>query len=132
MFKWKAEYETGVDFVDEQHKKLFEIGDRAYELLSNDLYVDKYDRILDIVEELKSYTVFHFTSEEEYLLKEGYKDFFSHKVEHDSFIKKINDVDLNKVDHEQNQYIMELLEFIFKWIDGHILVKDRGYSSKKV
>lgn len=130
MFKWKSEYETGVKLLDEQHKKLFEIANRAYELLSNELYIDKYNKIMEIIEELKDYTVFHFKSEEEYLLKIGYRKFLSHKIEHDSFIKKFDDIDFNHIDHNQDQYIKELLEFIYVWIDDHILVKDREYNHK--
>lgn len=128
MFKWKSEYETGIEKSDEQHKKLFEIANRAYELLTNDLYLDKYDKIIHIIEELKDYTVFHFTEEEEYMLSISYKKFFSHKVEHENFIKKFNDIDYNRIDDGQNKYIMELLEFIYRWIDGHILIKDKEYS----
>lgn len=130
MFKWKIEYETGTELIDEQHKKLFEIGNRAYELLKNEFYTDKYDRILDIIEELKNYTVFHFSSEEEHMLKMGYKGFFAHKVEHDDFIKKINDIDYNRIDQGQNEYIMEILNFLYKWIDEHILIKDQKHSHK--
>ncbi|QGU96374.1 bacteriohemerythrin [Clostridium bovifaecis] len=130
MFKWKSEYETGVKVLDEQHKKLFEIANRAYELLINELYIDKYNKIMEIIEELKDYTLFHFKSEEEYLLKIGYRKFLSHKIEHDSFIKKFNDIDFNHIDHNQDQYIKELLEFIYVWIDEHILVKDREYKHK--
>lgn len=130
MFKWKSEYETGVKVLDEQHKKLFEIANRAYELLINELYIDKYNKIMEIIEELKDYTLFHFKSEEEYLLKIGYRKFLSHKIEHDSFIKKFNDIDFNHIDHNQDQYIKELLEFIYVWIDEHIVVKDREYKHK--
>jgi hemerythrin len=132
MFKWKEEYAFGVESIDEQHKTLFEIGNRIYELLKNDTYIDKYDRIIHIIEELKEYTIFHFTSEEEYMLKIGYKKFFSHKVEHDDFIKKIREIDYNRIDNGQNEYIMELLEVVFKWIDEHILVKDKEHSGVKI
>lgn len=130
MFKWKEDYETGVQMIDEQHRKLFEIGDRAYDLLNNEFVTDKYDRILDIIEELKNYTIFHFASEEEYLINKGYKGFFAHKVEHDDFINKFNNIDGRHIDSSQDKYIMELLEFLFKWIDGHILVKDKQHSHK--
>lgn len=131
MFKWKSEYETGVEKVDEQHKKLFHIANEAYELLTNDLYIDKYDRIIHIIEELKDYTVFHFTAEEEYMISTGFKKFLSHKVEHDDFIKKFDEIDYNRIDNGQNKYIMELLEFIYRWIDEHILVKDKEHSHNK-
>ncbi|ERI95518.1 hemerythrin HHE cation binding domain protein [Clostridiales bacterium oral taxon 876 str. F0540] len=130
MLKWKSDYETGVEFIDEQHEKLFEIGNRAFDLLRNDIYVDKYDKIIDIIQELKNYTIFHFSSEEKYLLETGYKGFLAHKVEHDDFIKKFDDVDFSRIDQGQNEYIMELLNFISSWITEHILVKDQQHSHK--
>lgn len=131
MFKWKSEYEVGVAEIDEQHKKLFEIANRAYELLNNNLYLDKYDKIVHIIEELRDYTVFHFKSEEEYMLRIGYRKFLSHKVEHQDFVKKFDSIDYSRIDNGQNEYIMELLNFIYKWIDEHILIKDKDHSPNK-
>lgn len=130
MFKWKDEYSTGVQTIDEQHKKLFSIANDTYELLQNDFYFDKYNKIISLIEELKDYTLFHFRTEEEYMLSIGYRKFLSHKVQHDDFIKKFKDIDLDKIDEGQNEYIEELLKFIYTWIDEHILVKDRDYVSK--
>jgi len=33
MFNMKEQYKTGIENIDEQHEKLFEIGERAYQLL---------------------------------------------------------------------------------------------------
>ncbi|NLY42610.1 MAG: hemerythrin family protein [Clostridiaceae bacterium] len=128
MFKWKSEYETGIKLIDEQHKKLFEIANRVYELLMNDLYVDKYDMIIEVINELKDYTVYHFQTEEEYMIRAKYKKFFSHKAEHDEFIKKVKEVDLYSIDNMQNQYLLELLNFIVEWIEKHILEVDKQLS----
>ncbi|MFZ5945773.1 MAG: bacteriohemerythrin [Bacillota bacterium] len=125
MIKWKEEYRIGVDLIDEQHQKLFEIANNVYELLKNDLYIDKYDKVVEILEELKDYTVFHFKSEEAYMMQEGYKKIFSHKMEHDDFIAKINDINLEELDENQDQHIMEILDFVVKWIDKHILERDK-------
>lgn len=130
MFEWKKEYETNVEKIDEQHKKLFEIGNRLYELIKNDLVIDKYDRIMDIIAELKNYTVFHFQFEENYMVEIGYKKFLSHKVQHDDFIKKFNDIDFKKIDHSQDKYMLDLMSFIYEWIDGHILGTDMQYVEK--
>ena len=35
MFLWKKEFELGIDSIDEQHKKLLEIGNRINDLLSS-------------------------------------------------------------------------------------------------
>ncbi|MEG0771922.1 bacteriohemerythrin [Clostridium sp.] len=127
MFEWKDEYETGVPHIDEQHKRLFEIGNDAYELLSNRFVIDKYDKVVAILDELKDYAIYHFKFEEDYMLGIGYKKFLSHKIEHDDFIRKINDVDYSLIDEGQNEYILELLQFVHKWICEHILVKDQSY-----
>lgn len=127
MIKWKDEYSLGVDIIDEQHRKLFEIAGRAYDLLKDELVVDKYDRIVAILGELKDYSVFHFNSEEEYMKSIGYRKFLSHKVIHDDFIEKINGIDLDQVDENQDKYLLDILDFIVRWIDGHILGQDKQY-----
>ncbi len=127
MIKWKEDYIIGVDKIDEQHKKLFEIANKAYELLKNEFCIDKYDRIVEILDELKEYTVYHFKSEEEYMISIGYKKFLSHKVEHDEFIKKITNIDFKSIDEDQDKYLLETLEFVVSWISGHILGRDKFY-----
>lgn len=125
MIKWKEEYRVGIDFIDEQHERLFEIANRVYELLKNDLYFDKYDEIIQVIEELRDYTIFHFKAEEDYMMQIKYRKFFSHKVEHDDFIRKIEELDLENIDKMQNEYLLELIQFIVKWVTGHILETDR-------
>ncbi|EHJ00735.1 hemerythrin-like metal-binding protein [Clostridium sp. DL-VIII] len=125
MIKWKEEYALGINHIDEQHEKLFEIAERAYELLNNNFITDKYDKIIEILGELKDYTVFHFKSEEKYMLSIRYKRFLSHKVEHENFINEINNINLNVIDLDQDECVKGLLEFIVDWIDKHILNQDK-------
>lgn len=129
VLRWNEKYNLGIEMIDEQHKKLFEIAERAYDLLVNDFRTDKYDEIVNILGELKDYTVFHFNSEEEYMKSIGYKKFLSHKVYHEDFINNINNTDLSKIDVNQDEYIMEILNFIAKWIDEHILEQDKQIVS---
>jgi len=129
MLKWKDEYCIGIDKIDNQHKHLFEIGNRAYDLLNDQFRLDKYDRIVEIIEELRQYTIYHFKSEEEYMQSISYKKFFSQKVQHDYFIKKINEVDLSEIDENQDAYLKDLLAFVFEWILKHILEEDKMINS---
>jgi hemerythrin-like metal-binding domain len=131
MFEWKKEYELGIEKIDGEHKKLFDIANKGYDLLKNDLYLDKYDRIMDIVHELRDYAQFHFSAEEEYLQSIGYKKLFTHKMEHDYFIDKISSVDLGKIDSDQDKYITEILDFMVQWIKEHILQKDKEYVNQR-
>lgn len=125
MLMWKDEYATGVDSIDEQHRRLLEIAGDAYDLLKNQMYTDKYDKIIEIIEELKNYTMYHFDSEEQYMESIGYKKILSHKVNHRDFIDKIENIDMGKVDENQDAYILQLLDFVVDWIDKHILQLDK-------
>jgi hemerythrin len=125
MYEFKEEYKTGIDFIDEQHKVLFEIADKTYNLLKNDLTLDKYDKIVALIEELQNYTVFHFNAEEEYMKSINYKRMFTQKVEHDAFVKRIIDVDFSKIDQDQDEYIISILQLLNDWLTGHIFENDK-------
>jgi hemerythrin len=102
----------------------------VYALLRNEFITDKYDKIASVLDELKNYTVFHFRAEEEYMMSIKYKKFLSHKVLHDDFISKVTSFDLNEIDQSQQKHLMEILEFVLNWIDGHILHTDKFIVSK--
>ena len=104
MLKWKDEYCIGVEKIDEQHKHLFEIGNRAYALLNDEFKLDKFDHIVEIIEELKQYTLYHFKSEEEYMKSIFYEGYSKQKAQHDYFIEKINGVNLDSIDENQDAY----------------------------
>ncbi|WP_315079620.1 hemerythrin family protein [uncultured Clostridium sp.] len=125
MYEFKEEYKTGIDFIDEQHKVLFEIADKTYALLKNDLTIDKYDKVVNLIKELQDYTVFHFNAEEEYMKSINYKRMFTQKVEHDEFIKRIKDVDFSKIDEDQDEYIVSILQLLNDWLAGHIYSNDK-------
>lgn len=129
MITWKEEYLIGVAEIDEQHQKLFEIAGRIYDLLENSIYGDKYDQIMAVIQELKDYTIYHFQCEEAYMEKIGYKRLLSQKVAHSDFIEKVNNVDFDHIDMNQDAYVMEMMNFIVDWIGSHIIEKDKLITS---
>ena len=127
MIKWSDEYLLGVEELDLQHRRLLEIAAEAESLLKTSLRTDKYDAIVGILEELKAYTVAHFQAEEKYMASIGHKKLLSHKVQHNDFVQRIQEIDLSAVDANQDRYLLELLDFVAAWIVDHILVTDRLY-----
>lgn len=125
MIEWKDEYALGIESIDEQHKKLFEIADRIYDLIQNTILMDKYDAIVEIINELKDYTIYHFAAEEEYMKSIGYKKLLSQKVAHDDFLHKVEEIDFEKIDNGQNAYLLETLDFVVEWLGQHILKEDK-------
>ncbi|MBU3182606.1 bacteriohemerythrin [Clostridium psychrophilum] len=124
MFEMKEKYKTHNSQIDIEHEKLFEIGERAYQLLIDKYNMDKYDKIIDVIEELKSYTVYHFNAEEKYMMSINYKRLFTQKIDHAFFIKKLEEVNLNDIDENQDETIMGILTFLNDWLVNHIIEKD--------
>ncbi len=129
MFEMKEEYKIGVPHIDAEHEKLFKIGEQAYQLLKSSS-IDKYDKIVELIQELREYTVYHFKDEEDYMESINYKRLFTQKIDHANFIKKIDEVNLNKIDKNQDESIMGILTFLNNWLINHILEKDLLITAK--
>ena len=125
MYEMKEEYKIGVEQIDEQHKKLFELADQAYMLLKDNFSLDKYDKIVDIINELKEYTIFHFRSEEDYMESINYKKLFTQKIEHEKFIKALEEIDLRHIDENQDEGLVKILNYLNEWLTEHILKNDK-------
>lgn len=111
MYEMKPEYYIGIDMIDEEHKQLFKYADEAYELLHDEFTPDKYDRIDIILENLRNYTVKHFSDEEQYMESINYKKIFTQKVQHQEFIHKLDEFVEHHNDEveDQDEQIMGIL-----------------------
>ena len=65
-YEFTDDYLTGIPSVDAQHKKLFDLTNECYELVMESAADDKYDKIVEILNELAAYAATHFKSEEAY------------------------------------------------------------------
>lgn len=127
MFRWREAFELGIEEVDKEHRKLFEIGGLLYDLSSNKNDTDKYDEIMRVIEELKDYTIIHFNHEEQLMLLHSYENYEAHKFEHDFFVKKLQRIERKDIEGAQNDAIVEMLSFVADWITSHILKTDKEY-----
>lgn len=125
MFEMKDEYLVGIEMIDEEHRKLFEIAERTYQLLHNDYLSDKYDNISDILQELKDYTIEHFRHKEEYMEKIQYKRMFTQKMQHRAFIQKLEEYSSWNLDRSQDDVIQDIFKFLTDWLTKHIYESDK-------
>ena len=124
-YEFTKDYHTGIDFIDEEHAKLFEIANRAYDLLTNQFVTDKYDAIVAVLEELRDYTKYHFNHEEEYMKSINYPKRFSQLHQHTQFINKLESYNLKEIDVNQQEGLLEILDFLALWLQGHIKGMDK-------
>lgn len=126
MYEMKEEYLTGNGVIDSEHTKLFELINSVYNLAKEEFLVDKYDQIMVALRELKDYTKYHFSHEEEYMESIDYDAIFIQRAQHKIFVKKLEDIDLRDInDEDEDKFISELLEFLTDWLVNHIVKLDK-------
>lgn len=124
------EFKTGIPLVDEEHKTLFDIIGKIYKTIETELVHDKFDLILDILDELKEYTQVHFADEENYMREIEYDGLAYQEILHQNFIDKLDELDLDDVDDNQEEYLYEFLGFLQNWLVNHILKVDKLIPTK--
>lgn len=124
------EYKTGIDMIDREHKILFEIVERANKAVRSFTSGDDFDEISGILKELKQYTLYHFTDEEEYMQNIGYEGYESQKRAHEAFIARIDEIDMQKIEGDPKTYLNSLLAFLLGWLVHHILQSDKKIPYK--
>jgi len=127
-FEWKERYKLGNEEVDKQHRKLFEIGARAYELTRLDNAYDRYDDIMEVLRELLDYAQYHFRYEESFMEKHNFEHLTHHASEHNYFVAKVKSLLTRDIDDEQEQTLLEITDFLSEWVSTHIMFEDRKYT----
>lgn len=129
-FQWKDRYTLGIPEIDKQHKRLFEIGARVYDLaMLNDSY-DHYDEIIECLHELLAYTEYHFKYEEQLMEDHQFSGQDQQETEHQFYVQKIRNISKRDIDSDQQKTTMEIVDFLSEWISGHIVFSDRKYATE--
>lgn len=129
MIQWDKQYEIGISAIDDQHKELIGITSKLSELLINATDGDDiYDEMVEIIQSLTNYTIYHFKYEEILFHKFDYEFKNAHIDEHNKLISQIENLDLRAVDEDQILYGKKILKFLISWIFKHISGTDILYK----
>jgi hemerythrin len=124
LFTWYKHYSVNNDELDNHHQALFDIFNRLY---GNCFSHDIPNCLEQIIEELLSYSHYHFIAEEQHMRDIGFNEIDQHIMEHRLFMKKI--LELQQVaDNNEPEAIRELIEFLGKWLLRHVLDEDKKYA----
>ena len=123
-YELTKEYLTGIELIDTEHGKLFDLANECYELVMNDTSDDRFDQIVALLEELRAYAATHFAHEEEYMERIQYERRFSERYQHLRFIQKLSEINLDEIDENQQEYLLGILDFLTRWLFGPIKVMD--------
>lgn len=134
MYEIKPEYLTGIESIDKEHTRLFDLADETYQILHNDLSQDKTSEIVRLVSELIDYTRVHFSNEEAYQKSIQYPYLAEHAMQHRQFEDSLLAIDIDSLENDleqQNETVESILEFLVNWLVNHILKVDMLYVNHK-
>lgn len=121
---WNEKYSVGVDEIDRQHKHLMNLINSIDEAVKED---KSYEQFAPIVDELVSYTLWHFAYEEKLLQANNCPDFERHLHDHLILHKEIIDWH-EKIQHCNKVQLNELIIVLKLWFPGHILTADKMHA----
>lgn len=126
IFEFTQDCVTGIDTIDDEHRNLFALLSKAYNLACTDYHSDYYQELKNILEELDNYAETHFTHEEEYMVQIRDPELIRQRAQHAFFRDKIREYEFTNIDDmaEQQRVLSELVKFLAKWLYRHILSSD--------
>lgn len=123
MFTFTNDCLIGVPEIDQEHQKLFELIAATDAALKSD--TNPVEGAMLLINDLKQYAISHFAHEEAYMESIHDAELARQKKEHAAFIAKVNSYSYADVSEATaKNVLMELLEFLSKWLMGHILGSD--------
>lgn len=122
--EWKDNFSVGIVSIDNHHRKLIDFINDLHDAIAS----DKTQETLGlIIENIISYTVHHFSYEEELFDKYGYEDTSAHKAKHKELIQ-----DTLKLQEQfksgKVEISIQILDFLTDWLNKHILETDKQYT----
>lgn len=123
MVEWEDKYSVGVKKIDEEHKKLIGIINKA-------AATNKFKKIrgvLAVLDEMINYAGYHFLTEETHMINFSFPEYLFHRNEHIGFTEKVIDFQ-NRVVSGDSQVANEALEFLKQWLVNHIQETDSRYT----
>lgn len=123
---WEERFNIGVEVIDKEHKNLFKIINKLFELQDD----DEKGRwaCQEGVKFFKSHAVRHFKDEEEYMKSIGYSGIETHCRIHRDFQEKM--LPILELELEQSEYsadaVGHFLGVCAGWLIGHTLIEDQA------
>ena len=124
--QFDSRFLVGIDQIDGEHRRLFEIAGRVYDSLaaSGD---EALAAARAAVAELLDYTATHFASEEALMEAAGYPELEQHRQLHRRLISQARDMEM-RTEFGERHVPLELSHFLYNWLVDHILANDRKFG----
>lgn len=123
MYRFTEDCLTGIETIDEEHRRLFQLINESIELLKE----NGASKVIvkNLLKELREYAGTHFAHEEAYMEQIKDLELPRQRKEHAQFAVKVDSYKIaDLTEEESGQAAQELLSFMAKWLYRHILSSD--------
>ena len=122
MYEFTQDCLTGIDQIDEEHRKLFSLINEAVELPKE---ARTSQTVKNILEHLSDYAVNHFAHEEAYMEAQNDPELPLQKKEHQAFADHVKLLEKQPLTGENASAMLdEILTYLVRWLYRHILSSD--------
>jgi len=121
---WEERFSVGIKEFDQHHKILFEMINSL--IFASENKSDP-DIIINTLEQLRSYTIFHFVAEEAMMKHFGFEGLDEHTTEHEALLEQVVEYQ-DRLAANDGVTVEELLEFLAAWLLDHTLGLDQLYG----
>lgn len=123
-FTWSDNLSVGNAFIDNDHRKLFDLANRLHLAMSEGRGKDVMSKVLS---NLIIYTREHFQREEDHMRKINYPGFAAHEADHVHLLKVVVELQ-NKFDNGNSLLTIEVSNFLREWLLNHIMKMDKDLA----
>ena len=117
--EWKAEYETGYDRIDWEHRVFLDL---VAEFAAEAREGSDHALVIRLAQEIYKYADFHFFSEERVMAKIGYPGAEAHCREHRRLLEELREY-VGSISTDMSQ-ASEMAGFFVRWFVSHTTTED--------
>jgi hemerythrin len=128
FLSWSDRYNVGLDFVDEQHRKIIDIANDLHKgtfaLEHEGVEKSRSEAFRDGMSAAVEYVKTHFSAEEEFMRSLNYPQYAEHKGLHEEFIRRLLQ-DAARFEAGDQRVGLQFVYFLRDWLLEHIAIVDK-------
>lgn len=124
ILKWRDTYETGVEQMDSQHKRLIKLVNQMYGIIRAKEGHEELDQILN---EMSKYAKQHLGDEEHLLEEHEYPGLAAQQKSHQEYFSKMDELLVN-IETDREAAAQQIYVFLRQWWIDHIVGEDKEYG----
>ncbi len=123
MITWKEKDSMGISIIDEEHKKLIDIINKAIATMEHN---DNTEELKEVLYGITMYAMIHFSEEENYMIEFNYPEYQTHRNEHIDFSEKTLAY-CERIANRDSHFTNEVFKYLKQWLVNHIQTTDKKY-----